>query len=135
MIKHSGFTLVELMIVVAIVGILTAVALPSYQTYTLKVKRSDAKLALNEAADRQERYYLVNNTYAPDGAALFNSASQASPEGKYQITVVTGNSNSYTLRAVAQAEQTADLAACLTLEYSSAGVRGPATALAAGCWN
>ena len=135
MIKHSGFTLVEFMITVAIVGILTAVALPSYQSYSLKVKRSDAKLGLNDAADRQERYYLVNNAYAANSTALFGAAFEASPKGKYRITVLNGNSNSYTLRAVAQAEQTADLAACLTLEYSNAGVKGPAAALAAGCWD
>jgi len=132
--KHSGFTLVELMITVAIVGILAAVALPSYQTYTLKVKRSDAKLGLNDAADRQERHYRVNNTYAADSNELFGTAFELSPERKYRITVVNGNSNSYLLRAVAQGEQIADLAACLTLEYSSANVKGPQAAVDAGCW-
>lgn len=66
----TGFTLIELMIVVAIVGILAAIAYPSYQEYVLRGNRSEAQALLNDAAARQERYYTQNNTYADTTAKL-----------------------------------------------------------------
>jgi type IV pilus assembly protein PilE len=62
--KHSkGFTLIELMIVVAIVGILAAIAYPSYQEYVRKTRRAEGRTALIELLQQQERYMTQNNTY------------------------------------------------------------------------
>lgn len=63
-VQHSpGFTLIELMIAVAVVGILAAIAYPSYQDSVRKSRRADAKSALLDAAQRQERFYTENNQY------------------------------------------------------------------------
>ena len=56
---QSGFTLIELMIVIAIIGIISAVAFPSYSSYITKSRRADAKISLTKMADAQERWYLL----------------------------------------------------------------------------
>ena len=61
-----GVTLMELMIVVVIIGILTAIAYPSYRQYAAKAKRNEAKAALLQISTLQERHYLQNNTYTTD---------------------------------------------------------------------
>ncbi len=65
---HAGFTLIELMIVVAIIGILAAIAYPSYQEQVQKSRRADCQGALTGLASAMERFFTVNTTYA--GAAV-----------------------------------------------------------------
>jgi type IV pilus assembly protein PilE len=62
--KHSGFSLIELMITVAVVAILASIALPAYQEQVAKSKRAEGKSALLRAAQSLERYYTSNTTYA-----------------------------------------------------------------------
>jgi type IV pilus assembly protein PilE len=127
----SGFTLVELMIVVAIIGILAAIAYPAYQQYVLRANRAEAKAILTETAQFMERYYTTNGTYV-DGGLL----SDVSPKGasgsaiKYDIDFSAGPSaTAFTLRAAPAGGQTND--SCGTLTLSNTGVQTPATA---GCW-
>ena len=61
---QKGFTLIELMIVVAIIAIIAAIAIPSYQSQVQRTNRNDAKQALLDYANRQERFFLANNRYA-----------------------------------------------------------------------
>ncbi len=106
---QSGFTLIELMITVAIIGILAAIAYPSYQNYTKQTRRSDAQIALTQAANQQERFFTECNWYAQTlhgssrscGATsangvlyLFNATATPilSPEKHYVITLVTPTS-------------------------------------------
>jgi type IV pilus assembly protein PilE len=81
--KTQGFTLIEIMIVVVIVAILAAVAVPSYQDSVRKTRRADAKEALTKAAAAQERYFFTHNQYAGTMAAL--GLSSTSTEGHYSI--------------------------------------------------
>ena len=67
--KQQGFTLIELMIVIAIVGILAAIALPAYQDYTVRAKVSEGLVAMAEAKTTIAEYYSANN-YLPDNASV-----------------------------------------------------------------
>lgn len=100
----TGFTLIELMIVVVIIGILAAIGYPSYLNYANRAKRSDGKNALLELASRQERHYFDNSTYTNDPTELgYNSDPAISTEGYYNISISDAPTNNiatgYTLTA------------------------------------
>ena len=102
-----GFTLVELMIVIVIVAILLAVALPSYQNSVQKGRRADAKSTLLDVANRQEGYMLDRGTYSLELTDLgFNQNPYTSEEGHYSVaaTVCSGGSiaRCYVLTATPQ---------------------------------
>lgn len=83
--KYQGFTLIELMITVAILGILAAIAYPSYTAQVQKSRRADAQVALQEIAQRQEAYFLRNRSYAKDVTQLGYAATSA--EGQYGLSI------------------------------------------------
>lgn len=66
--SEAGFTLIELMVVIAIVGILASIAYPAYRRQVMRAQRTDATAALLRVAAAQERYYLQNNSYAATAA-------------------------------------------------------------------
>jgi len=98
-----GFTLIELMIVVVIVGILAAIAYPSYNRYSTQTRRSDGKIALTQAASLQEKFFSDCNWYAttPNGTRACGSAAgnadtvlgipTTSLGGHYTIAITAGN--------------------------------------------
>jgi len=107
--KTSGFTLIELMIVIVIIGILTMIAVPSYQSSVTKSRRSDGQVALMDVMAKQERYFTENNTYATDFTKL--PASTTSQEGFYKISAAAcggGIKSCVILTATAQSAQSAD---------------------------
>lgn len=100
MMKQKGFTLIELMIVVAIIGIIAAIAYPSYRDSVNKTQRSDAMTALSRLAAAQERYYTRQSpaSYAADFRALLSDTSITSgtttiksDEGYYNITLANNS--------------------------------------------
>jgi type IV pilus assembly protein PilE len=129
--RQHGFTLIELMVAVAIVAILTAVAVPSYTNYVLKSRRPDAKQALLDFAAREERYYTLNNTYTSTAAALGYAALPLSlgSNGDYLLSVVTATTTTYSVQAVPQGSQADDT--CGTYTLDNFGNQGAATA---NCW-
>lgn len=86
--NNRGFTLIELMIAVAVIAILAAVAFPSYQDSVRKTRRADAKAALERVAALQERWFTENNSYTSDPVDLGGTAGGIpSSEGHYNITI------------------------------------------------
>ncbi len=120
--RHSaGFTLIELMIVVIIVGVLAAIAIPQYQNYVLRSNRTEGQALLTEAAARQERFFTQNNTYA-DTVAKLGYTSADSQNRLYQLVINLSNGNTrYTLTAVPINGQVKDNPKCGTLGLTHTG--------------
>lgn len=119
--RLRGFTLIEMMITVVIIGILAAVAYPSYQDYIRRGNRSAAQTFMMTIATRQEQYLLTNRSYAASTAAL-NLTQPSETTGKYTFAVsATTSPPGYTITATATGNQLPD--GDLTL--SSDGTKTP----------
>lgn len=133
----KGFTLIELLVAIMIVGILSAVAVSSYQDYTLRAQRADAKAVLLEVAGWMERNYTVTGSYNtnPAGAAITVPPITASPKTGTARYVVSFTANpTATAFTVQAAPVTAD-ATCGTLTLNHQGAQGSSVAgAAADCW-
>ena len=119
-----GVTLMELMIVVVVIGILTAIAYPSYRQYVAKAKRNEAKSCLLQIATLQERYYLQNATYTSDMTKLgFPVGSNFTTDsGSYICTVNAASASAFSATATYQnADAEADK--CATFSIDGAGAK------------
>jgi len=126
--RDSGFTLIELMIVVAIVAILAAIAYPSYTRYVEQARRADGKSALLDAAQRLERCHTQTNTYV--GCAF----GAVSPDGFYAIAATVQEAMTFTLTATPQGAQAGDTR-CGMYTLTSNGTRAVTGSLGvARCW-
>jgi|APFre7841882724_1041349.scaffolds.fasta_scaffold61402_2 type IV pilus assembly protein PilE len=134
--RAAGFTLIELMIVVVVVGVLAMVAFPSYQEYVRKNNRAEGKAALMNGLQVLERSFTTNNAYpATLTAAGLNAYSgQSASNSAYTITLTLPTATTFQLRAAPTAKQTGDR--CGTLVIDQAGTRTVegATWTAAQCW-
>lgn len=131
--RNKGFTLIELMVVVAVLGILAAVAFPSYQQYVLRSNRAEGQALLSNVAARQERYFSQNNTYATTPAQL-NLASANSDNNVYQLGINRTSATEYILTAQPINAQTKDTG-CGNLTLNQAGARGVSGSKAVNeCW-
>lgn len=100
--QSRGFTLIELMIVIAVVGVLLAIALPSYEDSTRKSRRSEAVTALTQLQQAQERHRASNIAYAATFAALSASAPSVTPH--YNLTIDAAGPGGYQVTASAKAD-------------------------------
>ena len=133
--KAGGFTLIELMIVVAVIAVLASIAYPSYTAQVRKSKRAAAKAEMVEYAQRAERQFTLNNSYAGFRFVENNTTTINSPrDGStafYRI-VMAPTATAFTLTATPLNDQTKD--PCGTLTVNQAGVKTPANTSAQECW-
>jgi type IV pilus assembly protein PilE len=133
-----GFTLIELMVTVAIIGILTAIAVPSYNSYVLKAHRGAAVTGVLDLASRQARFYTINNVYAANMTALGYPSDpmplESAQSRYYDLSVESGNAAGFVVKAVPFGKQTKD--PCGTFKVNEVGFRSLAsgTASVLECW-
>jgi len=153
--KHStrmvGFTLIELMIVVAIIGILAAVAMPAYTSYIARANRADARTQLLQVAQFMQRFYVANDSYSQDraGNGVLSQApgnllhSPADSTALYDLAIPTADlsDSAFTLQMVPVTGSKMENDECGTFTLTSTGVRGVtvggsvgSTALRDKCW-
>lgn len=128
--ETRGFTLVELLITIVVVGILVSIAYPSYANYLRKARRADAQRVLMDIALRQQQLLLDTRAYATDLAGT-GASVPTSVTTYYTITVTgsnpTGAARTFTATATPQGRQVGD--SCATLTVNEAGARTPTN-----CW-
>ncbi len=146
--NYRGVTLIELLITVAVLGILAAIAVPSYQNYLNQARRADAKAVLMEAAQILERTYTTNNCYNWDGDSCDANAAtatgllgalQRSPKNSaagaqfYDISLSAIARSTFTLQAAPTAGNAMAGDTCGTFTITNAGVQGAGGSVAE-CW-
>ncbi|MET0105734.1 MAG: type IV pilin protein [Sedimenticola sp.] len=145
---NSGLTLVEVMIVIAVIAVLTGVGYPLYTDYIIKSRRADARIALEQIAHAQERYNTVSNTYTTDLTLLSlsgeindrisddsNNATTVSEAGYYGITVTAATQTTFDLSAApVSGKSQANDTDCTGLTLDELGIKGGSGADSSKCW-
>jgi type IV pilus assembly protein PilE len=146
---QRGFTLIELVITMVIAAILAAIAIPSYSSYIMKSRRTEAKSTLLNMASLEERFFSTNNTYSTDPGTLGYPNGTTVPftvgSGYYQISALNvvaavapvnatsvGTPATYSITATAIGSEAND-GACLTFTITSGGVQ-TSTGSGTTCW-
>jgi type IV pilus assembly protein PilE len=133
--RQQGVTLMELLMVVAIIGILTSIAVPAYRGYVVRANRADAKVAMMQTAQALERCYTNATPYAYDAPGCLVPTTSVVASGTYRIVVARPNSNVFVISGVPLGPQAIRDTQCATFRLSSAGTQTvTGTYTAAECW-
>ena len=126
--QKQGFTLLELLITVAIISMLASLAYPSYLDYLTRIRRSDGQTTLLELANQMEQYFSTNNTYRTatigTGSHTDLRSNATSPDGWYNLSIIEQTDSSYTLQAAAMDAQAKNDKGCQNLTFNSRGEKG-----------
>lgn len=133
-----GFTLIELMIAVAVLAIIVGIAYPSYLEQIRKTRRSDAKIALLNLAQTMERNYTEANRYDQDSAGnTFTLPYTEAPKDEatkyYDLTLQSVSSSAFTLQATPKGAQAGDTK-CTSFTLTHTGAKNATGSDAANCW-
>ena len=126
--NNRGFTLIELMIVIAIIGIILAIGLPSYNSYVLRSNRTEALTSMVDLQLAEEKFRMSNNSY-------YSQTETLTENGLYSIAITGVSGSGYTITATAQGDQVGDEASgvsCTPLVLTVSGLT--ATKTPAACW-
>ncbi len=130
-VKNKGFSFIELMVVIAIVGILASIAVPSYSSYLVNARRADGQIGLRNAAQIMERCRTQNFSYEDCN----DNAPAVSPDGYYSLEYSITPPNKYTLTATPIAGKSqANDAKCKTLTLDQTGATGSTPSPVDDCW-
>jgi type IV pilus assembly protein PilE len=137
--SRSGFSLIELLVVLVIMGLLSAMALPSYRQHIQRGHRVEGAAALQEAQHFMERYYSVNGRYttaageAPDLPLRLQTAP-SDALARYQVSVSAATANAYSLQAEPVGTMLEDPCGSLTLSHTGQKAMTGSGLTAAECW-
>jgi len=142
--RRQGFTFIEIMITVLIIGVLARLALPYFNGQIRESRRSDAKTALLDLASREERFFATNNTYTSTANSLYGgtvSFPLYMPNGvgtnttaDYAVSVQTATSTGFLLAAIPQNNQTSDTCGAYQLDNFGTQSNPNLTTAYSGCW-
>jgi len=134
--RQSGFTLIELMVVIAVLGVLASIAYASYENATVASRRKAAAVCLLEASQFFERYYTTNLTYQGAVIPALPCRTELAPHYRFPDPTITATTYSLTIAPVTGSRQAAkDGAKCGTLGITQAGTKSrTGSAALAECW-
>lgn len=133
--RSQGFSLIELLIAVAIIGILAAIAIPMYSDYVTRSRRADGQASLMQVAQELERCYTQFSKYNDNSCSVISSGTvnKTSDQRFYVITANKLDESTFTLTATPQKEQ-ADDTDCTTLTLTHLGIENATGADPGSCW-
>lgn len=121
--RAGGFTLIELMIAIAVLAVIIGIAIPSYNQYVLEAGRAEAKGVLMQGAQTLERCFTRFSSYTDSNCDISQGSTMMSENDKYQLQATTVTANDFLLTAVPQGGQAND-SECGNFTLDNTGARG-----------